>query len=155
MYIPCLVFLMISAGCEDDPVRTDEVPDIPDAPYVWRICNNDADHPMENIVILKYNTDDQDSLMVGDVIPEQCSNYYAGPYEGERPIDVMKYEKSGEDYLHIYLTARNATKGLPDSLGTSPSLFTQLVMGRYTYHFARDTTLIHDIRIEIELEAYH
>ena len=149
-FIMLCISCPVLGGCQDVTDSGDEV-DIPDASYVWRICNEDTDYDMENIVIEKYFTNDLDSLVVGDVNPHKCSTYYPGPYEGESPINVMIYEQSGEVYKHVYLAFTEVTRGLPDSAGTPG----QLVPGRYIYHFFRDTTMHYTKWVEIELEAYH
>lgn len=121
--------------------------------FIWRVCNANDEYAMENLLIQNYFTNSTDPLSIGTVSPCACSDYFAGPFEGDAPINLMEYRQGGEDHSFIYLNTWPATKGLTDttSLKDTP--------GQYTYHFmferdssksARERT-----KLEIEREAYH
>jgi hypothetical protein len=135
-----LAFISFSAGACDTTTGPEE-PDLPDAPFVWRVCNDSVDCSMNDIMIHV----DRDSLVVGTLASEKCTEYFGTEYA----IGWLRYDQKGEEYFYIYLESKTAVRGLVDStlLMQSP--------GRYTYHFTRDTTMHFTRWVEIEREAYH
>ncbi|MEX0609057.1 MAG: hypothetical protein WD158_06460 [Balneolaceae bacterium] len=120
--------------------------------FVFRVCNTSPEYAMEKVEIQKY-FQETEPLLLHVVSPCGCSAYFIGPFEGEAPVNLVKYEQGGEEHSKIYLDSWPAVKGLIDSTSIKDT------PGRYSYNFIfqKDTSL--SVRewskLEIGREAYY
>ncbi|CAN5147159.1 hypothetical protein BH23BAC3_BH23BAC3_11430 [soil metagenome] len=97
--------------------------------FIWRVCNENDEFEMNELIVEKYSLDSTSTLSLGSLQPCTCTTYYVGPYGGEEPINLVRYEQGEEEYHFVYLASMAANEGLTDS-----SLI-QDTPGRYSYHF--------------------
>ncbi len=143
----CIILALISfsAGACDTTTGPEE-PDIPDAPFVWRVCNEHDQFSMYDIHVQPNH-----KLIAEKLSPNECTEYLTASGSGHVPISALAYEINEDDYSIIYLESFLATKGLIDK----DSLTIQDVPGRYSYRCNYDSSRRYPIWVEIEREAYH
>lgn len=112
--------------------------------FVWRICNADEAHAMEEINTMGNHLDFKELPACA------CSNYISS----ESALGGINFTLNHKRYSHVYLDHEIATKGLIDSTRILDS------PGRYTYFFSfefpdRDTTNNRVFLKEIEREVYY
>ncbi len=144
----CIILALISfsAGACESTTGPEE-PDIPDAPFVWRVCNQHDRFEMRNVSIAAISM--EGPIVFDKIEPSDCTDYMTTSEEGENPPHTLSYEQYESKITMIYLDAQPATRGLIDE----DSLWIGDVPGRYSYHIYYDST--RRSRLEIEREAYH
>ncbi|MEX0609059.1 MAG: hypothetical protein WD016_05480 [Balneolaceae bacterium] len=112
--------------------------------WVWRVCNESIDYPMEEIDFYGNELD------INTIAPCECTTYFSS----ENALIGVDYKINDERFTPVYLDNYVAVRGLTDSTEIRET------PGRYTYYFLYELSDSPEsnnasINIEIERSAYH